>query len=362
MPVFMVTRPNARSLSVSQGKGLDKVSAAVSGLMEAIESFHAEHVELPLKLASHRELLGQQSVVDVARLPRSKASNYHERRPMLWAEGLELYANEPMWVPYELVHTNFSLPLPQGSGAFLMSSNGLASGNTKLEALSHALCELVERDAMTLFSLSGGLGRADLRVRPETIDHEDCRTLLARFDAAGIAYGLWDVTSDIELPAFVCVIVDREPNSFRMLYGASGSGCHSARDVAMLRAVTEAAQCRLTYISGARDDGDRDFFERARNPDQVAELRSQILSPAPLGRSFAQAPTRTHETFLEDVSWELECLRGAGIHQAVAVDLTKPEFQLPVMRVIVPGLESLHNAPGFAPGARARAALSKRQS
>src|ERR1700742_693684 len=52
IPVVMVCRPNARSLSVSQGKGLTLDAAKASGLMESIELYHAETITLPLKLAT----------------------------------------------------------------------------------------------------------------------------------------------------------------------------------------------------------------------------------------------------------------------------------------------------------------------
>jgi ribosomal protein S12 methylthiotransferase accessory factor YcaO len=37
---------------VSQGKGIDLDAATASGLMEAVELYHAEHIERPLKLGS----------------------------------------------------------------------------------------------------------------------------------------------------------------------------------------------------------------------------------------------------------------------------------------------------------------------
>src|SRR4030081_492760 len=64
IPVVTVCRPNSRSLAVSQGKGLDLVSAQASGLMESIEFYHAERVLLPLKLASYEELRYAQRLVD----------------------------------------------------------------------------------------------------------------------------------------------------------------------------------------------------------------------------------------------------------------------------------------------------------
>ena len=44
----------------------------------------------------------------------------------------------------------------------------------------------------------------------------------------------------------------------------------------------------------------------------------------------------------------------------VVVDLTKPEFGLPVVRVVIPGLEGPDLSPGYSLGARARAVLEGR--
>jgi ribosomal protein S12 methylthiotransferase accessory factor len=43
------------------------------------------------------------------------------------------------------------------------------------------------------------------------------------------------------------------------------------------------------------------------------------------------------------------------------VDLSKPEFGIAVVRVVIPGLECLHDLPGYALGARARAVLPRRE-
>jgi ribosomal protein S12 methylthiotransferase accessory factor len=58
-------------------------------------------------------------------------------------------------------------------------------------------------------------------------------------------------------------------------------------------------------------------------------------------------------------------MRGAlaarGLHEIVAVDLTKPALGIPVMRVVVPGLEGPAHAAGlgYVPGARARARTTR---
>ena len=71
IPVVMSVRPCSRSLSVSQGKGLDLDSAKVSAAMESVEGYHAERVTGPLELASHDELCQTHSLVDPFRLPLS---------------------------------------------------------------------------------------------------------------------------------------------------------------------------------------------------------------------------------------------------------------------------------------------------
>jgi ribosomal protein S12 methylthiotransferase accessory factor len=53
-------------------------------------------------------------------------------------------------------------------------------------------------------------------------------------------------------------------------------------------------------------------------------------------------------------------LRGAGLVHAWVVDLTKPEFDIPVARVVVPGLETYYHVPGYVPGIRAQRVLESR--
>ena len=43
-------------MSVSQGKGSNLAAAKASGLMESIEGFHAEHIDLPLRVLSTDDL------------------------------------------------------------------------------------------------------------------------------------------------------------------------------------------------------------------------------------------------------------------------------------------------------------------
>ena len=148
VPVVMVSRPNARSVTVSQGKGLTLAAAKASGVMEALEVWHAEHIVKPLKLASHEEMRAEHRMADIAGLPRSRGSRYTPTLPLMWIEGEDLLGAGRVWLPLELVSANYTLPFPPGSGCFQANTNGLASGNHWLEAVSHGVCEVVERDGI----------------------------------------------------------------------------------------------------------------------------------------------------------------------------------------------------------------------
>jgi YcaO-like protein with predicted kinase domain len=351
IPVVMVCRPNSRSLSVSQGKGIDLDCARASGLMECAELYHAERISHALKLATWNELRFSHELIQVDALPRTSVSNFSPDRGLLWIAGTELLSGGSRWLPYELVHTNYTLPLPTGSGCFVMSSNGLASGNHVLEAISHGLCEVIERDAAALFRFSALSAQEARRVDLGSIVDPVCRGLLDRYAEADVAVGVWDMTTDVGVAAFRCVILERGNNPFRRLGPIEGMGCHLVREVALARALTEAAQGRLTLIAGSRDDNLRDRYT-ATQEAELRERANERLS-RPGTRSFTQAPTQLHETLEIEVAQILAELKRSGIDEAVCVDLTKPEFGIPVVRVVVPGLETYHHVPGYLPGPRA---------
>src|SRR5689334_11965252 len=75
IPVVMVCRPNSRSLSVSQGKGLTLAAAKASGVMESIENCHAEAITHALRLMTYNDLEKVSYVADIEQLPyRSDSS------------------------------------------------------------------------------------------------------------------------------------------------------------------------------------------------------------------------------------------------------------------------------------------------
>ncbi len=358
VPVVTVIRPNARSLAVAQGKGLTLAAAKASGLMESVESYHAETITLPLRYCSLNELRFAHRVVDPSQWPAVATSSFHPNLRLLWCEGRDLIDGGPAFVPYELVHTDYTWPQPAGSGCFAASSNGLASGNHLLEAISHAICEVVERDANSLWMLRQPTDRGSRQLDLSTIDDAACSEIIGKFEAAGLEVSAWDMTTDTGIASFYCVIFHAADDPTRWLPPAAGAGCHPSRAIALLRALTEAAQTRLVMISGSRDDVGRASYARHRYGGVLAELRAHAGRPGP--RNFRDAPDCDADTFEDDVAWLLTRLREAGVNHVVAIDLTKDAFKLPVVRVVIAGLEGPHEVPGYVAGSRAQAMMAAR--
>jgi ribosomal protein S12 methylthiotransferase accessory factor len=287
-------------------------------------------------------------------LPRVANTPLSPHLDLLWVEGHDLVSGAGVWVPYEAVHINSTQQGRVNAGMLCCSSNGLASGNHLLEAASHGICEIVERDAMTLWGARGSSVLEDTRVNLASIDDERCREVLDKFERAGLAVAVWEITSDIGIPAFTCLIAERSEEALRSLHSAAGQGCHPTRGIALLRALTEAAQTRLTIIAGSRDDVLRVEYDRHRNPDQLRHTR-HLLGAAVGQRSFHAAPDFQADTFEADVRWELERLRQAGVEHVVVCDLSKRALGIPVVKVVIPGLEGYNSFPNYLPGARAQA-------
>jgi len=352
IPNFVAVRPRDMDPGISyyNGKGSTRAQARASAMMEAIERYSGEVCDLTVIRGSYRQMRRNALAVDPRQLLVPQVRPYRADMPLEWVLGFELLSSRPVFVPRNAVVCPYR-PGPGSVELFYASTNGLASGNTLAEALSHGLCEVNERDALSLAHagmelrpavgrLLAGLARATPRGRAPTatplIEQEDLPTrascLVGKLRRAGLQIFLRDVTSDTGIPAIDCTLVERTGHEQYVCHG--GFGSHPDARVALTRALTEAAQSRVGCIQGGRED-----------LPEFADLGSRRIDPEALFGSprrvrFAQVASRHHDDVADDVRWILQRLRRAGFKQIVAVDLTRPELQIPVVRVVVPGAEA----------------------
>ncbi len=348
IPVFSSIRPTAEAgaISVYNGKGATPVEAEVSAMMEGIERYSGEMDDREPMIGRYSEVSAENAALDPAdlilpdRVPTDVA--------IPWVGGYDIVQEEEVLVPAHAVYH----PLPVTCGRlFRTNTNGLASGNTLEEATFHALMEVVERDAWSLVEVTRNTGP-----RIEGVADGLAADLLAKFGSAGVEVTLRDITSDIGVPTVAAVaddVVLRDPTLLTI-----GMGSHTSAGIAVLRALTEVAQSRLTQIHGAREDTDTADVRKRIGYDRTKRLNRHWFAESETIQ-FAAMPSFDSDDFLTDINHVVDRLGAAGLSRVVVVDLTRPEIGIPVVRVIVPGLE-MYAMDQDRMGRRCRDARSRR--
>jgi putative methanogenesis marker protein 1 len=328
IPVFSCIRPTAEmgAVSVYNGKGATPLAARVSAMMEGIERYSGEAGDHEIQYARYEELKERTNVLDPQDLILPFSADTSGILP--WVPGYDLAEGEDVMVPAQAVFHPLSSPYPP---LFRTSTNGLASGNTQEEAIFHALTEVIERDAWSLVETMRNAGP-----RITGADGDMVADLLGRFRRAEIDVHLRDITSDLGIPTIAAVADDTLLKDPALL--TIGMGTHTCAPIAAIRALTEVAQSRLTQIHGAREDIPHTDVRKSIGYERTKRL-NRYWFEADTGEAMEEIRSLDTPDFLEDIHLILKHLQSKGLTRVIAVDLTRPEIGIPVVRVIVPGLE-----------------------
>ncbi|MFF2657293.1 YcaO-like family protein [Kitasatospora sp. NPDC058032] len=324
LPVWTAIRPAAQTLSASQGKGATDTLARISAVMEAIELWH---VEQPMPVVLHGPAREVDPPYDLAELaPRLRHPGL-DRVPLDWTTGTALGSGSTVAVPLDLIRRRARRP-DWEPDLFRATSNGLACGNTRHEATLHALFEVVERDALFADEIEAG-GRRTL-VDPASVEDPYCRSLIDRMLAAHAALELVFVANAYAVPVCLAYLWTEDyPLTF------AGAGCHTDPRIALSRALTEAAQSRLTCIAGTRDDlpGHEPAFDtEPPRPALAGELSDWTALTAPCEPAAG--------TFADQVDLLAERITRVTGHQPVRLDLSAPDEPFAAVKVLAPGTRS----------------------
>ncbi len=321
VPVYTCFRPTSRNLSTSQGKGITDDLAKCSAYMEGIEQYYAEQLKplltdtLPGKDPDFLLL----KMLPQGLLRYSKPS----QRITDWSPVHSLISHQMRYVP--TYYLNFDLSLPHiENGLFRKSTTGLASGNTKTEALCHGLYEIIERHSTQRFEKANYNSKLKRMISLKTIDHHYAKSLLQKLNAQDIDIVIFELDSAFKVPTYHCIIADENP--FRKLGHYSGSGSHLNKGIALCRAITEAIQSRLTYIAGSRDDL---FPTEYKTEYQPLKFTGQGDY-----RKLPDTPTLTLEQQYQCLLQKIESLH----YDALMIEHTHAQDLISVVHVLVPGL------------------------
>jgi ribosomal protein S12 methylthiotransferase accessory factor len=345
IPVFSCIRPTAEdgAITVYNGKGATVEESRISAIMEGIERYSAEVHDRKFRVAMYQELVGHGTVLDPKDLILPEGAETD--RLMSWCEGFDIANNETVWIP---VYSVFHPVPPRHRGPFRTSTNGLASGNTMEEAIFHALSEVIERDAWSMVESTRDTGPAVVNIDDPTI-----RDMQKKFADAQVEVTVRDITSDIGIPTMAAIADDvmlKDPSLLTI-----GIGTHTSARIAVMRALTEVAQSRLTQIHGAREDTTLADLRKKMGYDRAKRINKYWFKDNGTV-NYGDIPCLDTDDFLKDITYIIEALNKKGLDRVIVVDLTREEIGIPVVRVIVPGLEVFAMDPERRGGRLANAA------
>jgi thioglycine synthase len=378
------------SIWVYGGKGSTRTEARASALMESIERYFSlpSTYSKSFVKGTYAQLSKINSkVLHPDEVVEPTKRTYNDDESILdYIPGFDLMNNEEVLVPAQLVFSKFSAKSPSIPAFLYSHTNGLASGNVLEEAISHGLCEVIERDATSIAELLASsipfsvlekvitsLKSDNIRSRftqfleenfvddpsvfPEVDisgvakEYESIRFLVKKFTDADIPLLIKEITQkDIGIPTFVASSIEWITSDYG--YFAKGYGTHPDSRIALTRAISELSQTRAANIQGARDDLKKIQYGAG---DEIYNRKWQFMPPSSSNLiksnnkpiSFYEIRTFLKDDILEDIQLILNRLKKAGLKRAIIVDLTNPNGQIPVVRVIVPGLETFEVAKLF---------------
>jgi ribosomal protein S12 methylthiotransferase accessory factor len=332
----------------SFGKGSTVEQAEASALMEAIERysgiFQSDEIRTAKRFVDFApgDAISPNDVLLFSETQLTADSSGEAQAPFVfdpsarieWSPVWSLRDGRFRYLPTSLLYFFYA-----GPNAFHADSNGCAAGNTVEEAIVQGFLELVERDAYAIWWYNRSQRSA---VDLDRFDDSYIRDLQAQLGETGRKLWVLDVTSDLGVPTYVAVLHWMQNGHENIEFG---SGAHFDERIAMLRCLTELNQFMSIGMMGG-GSGEKPSLD-GDNPLVLGEhpfltpAANAVASPHSGFRLNALANTR------DQVLACVEIARRAGLDFLV-VDQTRPDVEVPVVRVIVPGLRHFYKR--FGPG------------
>jgi ribosomal protein S12 methylthiotransferase accessory factor len=343
LPVYSCSRVLSDTIAIHSGKGLTREASRAGAILEAIEFEVAEHPTGSWTAANALQLPATHHLPIEDCFP-TRSSTVNDLTLLAWEEMTNVQNGVTKLVPSDLI---WMVPrIKEQPLLYLQSgSNGLASGGSVEDAILSGLYEILERDAWTLYQfLLDNCGvlptRCPLVALPPRLE-----AITRMIDAANVKLHIFDITNDYQVPTFSVVLLDLSGNVAGTF---GGFGCHINAEISAIRAITEAAQARACYISGARDDLFRRQFLLMKRMDQMK--LDTMFSELSLGSPISEYRNMTFADVRSELRYLLKLIKSRGVSEVYVKEMGRyVDGAVSVVRVMSPQCEPYrfdHWAPG----------------
>ncbi|WP_405297605.1 YcaO-related McrA-glycine thioamidation protein [Methanobrevibacter sp.] len=338
LPIYTAIRPTAEegAVSIYGGKGIAKDHARASAMMEGFERYSAERQDSDeTTIATLEEIseLGEFITPESLNLPKDFKKQNLDSMKLEWSTAKDIISNKEYLIPTNAIYHPY-IHGNECESLFKSNTNGLASGNVLEEAILHGIFEVIERDAWSIFELTHkNYAQIDL----DSIESDIVNETIDKFESEGIKIKLMDFTADIKVPTIAASADDTVTRDAGLL--TLGMGTHLDPEVAILRALTEVAQSRATQINGAREDTVRADFAREAGYERMKRINKYYFRDEEEKISLSSIENKSTTSITKDLEIVKEELMANDIDKILYYDLTRPELDVSVVRVIIPEME-----------------------
>lgn len=338
LPIYTAIRPTAEdgAVSIYGGKGITKDHAKASAMMEGFERYSAERQDIDetiIASLSEIEEFGEYIDPKSLNLPKEFEKKDISDLSLEWSKSIDLISNREYYIPTNAIYHPY-ISKDDSQSLFKSNTNGLASGNILEEAILHGIFEVIERDAWSIFELTH---KNYAQIDISSIENEIIIDIIEKFESKGIKIKLMDFTADIKIPTIAASADDTITKDAGLL--TLGMGTHLDPEVAILRALTEVAQSRATQINGAREDTVRADFAREAGYERMKRINKFYFRDEEEQIKLSDIENKSTSSITRDIEIVKDELVSNDIQKILYSNLTRPELDVSVVRVVIPEME-----------------------
>ena len=336
LPVYTAIRPTAEygGVSIYGGKGISKDHAKASAIMEGFERYSAERQDSDEVIVKKESELTEDYINPrLLNLPKELEKKDISNFNIEWSKATDLITDKEYLIPSNAVYHPYTHD-DNINSLFKSNTNGLASGNVLEEAILHGIFEVIERDAWSIFELTH---KNYAQINLDTIESKTVNENIEKFTSKGINIKLMDFTADIKVSTIAASADDTVTRDAGLL--TLGIGTHLDPEIAILRALTEVAQSRATQINGAREDTVRADFAREAGYERMKRINRFYFKQEEEQINLDSIENKSTTSINKDLEIVKDELVSNDIKHILYHDLTRPELDVDVVRVIIPEME-----------------------